>query len=88
MVFAYILIKKKGERKMEKIVQIGMFPGQINAYAVEVGTTVAEALELANIAVGNEQEIKMDGVVVSGDTAITENSNLIIITKRLKGALN
>ena len=68
--------------------KIGMFPGELKEFAIETGTTVADALKMANITIGAEQEIKLDGEVVSGSDFITEDSRLLLVTKRLKGATN
>lgn len=67
-------------------VKVGMFPGRLEDYALEEGTTVREALEMAGITVGEEQEIKLDGEVVSGDTKLTVGSGVLIVAKRIKGA--
>jgi hypothetical protein len=74
----------KGENKMLQI-KIGNFPGELKEFAIEKGTTVQEALAMANISVGAEQEIKLDGEVVEPSHAI-ESGNLLLVTKRLKGA--
>ena len=68
--------------------KIGMFPGELKEFAIEAGTTVADALKMANITIGAEQEIKLDGEVVSGSDLVTEDSRLLLVTKRLKGATN
>ena len=67
-------------------VQIGMFPGRIESYVIEEGTTVAAALELAGLEVGAEQEIKVDGAVVGLGDIVPSTARLLILTKRLKGA--
>ena len=67
-------------------VQIGTFPGQINNYALEEGTTVRAALETAGLTVGDEQEVKLDGVAVSLDAVLPSTAKLLLVTKRLKGA--
>ena len=64
--------------------QIGTFPGRINDYMVEDGTTVKEALALADLTVGDEQEIKLDGEVVNMNDTVA-NGNLLLVTKRIKG---
>lgn len=64
--------------------QIGTFPGRINDYMVEDGTTVREALALADITVGEEQEIKLDGEVVDANSTV-DNGSLLLVTKRIKG---
>lgn len=64
--------------------KIGTFPGRLEEYAVEDGTTVRQALELAGIEVTEEQEVKMDGTPVSMDDVAS--GNMLLVTKRLKGA--
>ena len=66
-------------------IKIGNFPGELKEFAIEKGTTVQEALAMANISVGAEQEIKLDGEVVEASDPI-ESGNLLLVTKRLKGA--
>ena len=66
-------------------IKIGNFPGELKEFAIEKGTTVQEALAMANISVGAEQEIKLDGEVVEASDPI-EFGNLLLVTKRLKGA--
>ena len=36
-------------------IKVGVFPGKVEEFVVENGTTVREALELAGISVGAEQ---------------------------------
>ena len=67
--------------------KIGMFPGELKEFAIEESTTVADALKMANITIGAEQEIKLDGEVVIGSDFVTEDSRLLLVTKRLKGAV-
>ena len=66
-------------------IKIGKFPGEINEFVLEEGTTVKEALAMAHIEVENEQEVKMDGAVV--DVNSVANGSLLLVTKRLKGAV-
>lgn len=65
-------------------VKIGMFPGRSDNYTLEDDTTVRDALKIADITVGAEQEVKMDGEVVSMDDIV--DGHLLLVTKRLKGA--
>lgn len=64
--------------------KIGKFPGRLDDYAIESGTTVREALEMAGISVGDETEIKLDGEVVHPDDPI-ESGNMLIVAQRIKG---
>ena len=66
--------------------KIGVFPGRVDEFAVEDGTTVNEALSMADIEVGAEQEIKADGKVVGFDDVIPSGTKMLLVTKRIKGA--
>ena len=67
-------------------IQIGTFPGQLNNYTLEEGTTVRKALELAGLTIGSEQEVKLDGEAVDMERCLNENDDLLLVTKRIKGA--
>ena len=67
-----------------KMLKIGSFPGRLNDYAIEAGTTVKQALEMAGISVTDEQEIKLDDRTVTPSDAV-DNGNMLIVTKRIKG---
>lgn len=67
-------------------IQVGVFPGRVDSYAVEEGTSVAEVLALAGLSVGADQEIKMDGEVVSPDDEIDDSTRLVLLAKRIKAA--
>lgn len=64
--------------------KIGKFPGRLDDYAIQSGTTVREALKMAGISVGDEMEIKLDGEVVHPDDPI-EGGNMLIVAQRIKG---
>ena len=68
-------------------IQVGTFPGRLESFAVEIGTSVASVINMAGLAVGTEQDIKMDGEVVFPSDVVTEDTRLVLITKRIKGAL-
>ena len=68
--------------------KIGVFPGRLDDYMVEEGTTVASALAMAGITVGAEQEIKLDGETVSADDVLDSSARVLIVGKRIKGAHN
>lgn len=65
-------------------IKIGTFPGRVEEFALESTTTVSQALEIANIELSDEQQVKLDDMVVNGDTAIG-NASTLLVTKRLKG---
>lgn len=67
-------------------IKIGTFPGELKNFALEDGSTVSQALTAAGITIGNEQEVKLDGEVVSMEDTIDSFSSLLLVTKRLKGA--
>jgi hypothetical protein len=67
-------------------IKIGTFPGELKSYGVKAGTSVKDALTMAGITIGAEQEVKLDGDTVSLDSTIGAGSNLLLVTKRLKGA--
>lgn len=67
-------------------IKVGVFPGKVEEFAVEDGTTVREALDLAGISVGAEQEIKIDGVVADYNSEIPSTASMVLVTKRIKGA--
>ena len=67
--------------------KIGVFPGRVEEFAVEDGTTVDRALDMAGIEVGAEQEVKADGNVVNIEGEIPAGTKMLLVTKRIKGAL-
>lgn len=67
-------------------IKVGVFPGKVEEFVVENGTTVREALELASISVGAEQEVKIDGVPVDYNSEIPSEASMVLVTKRIKGA--
>jgi putative ubiquitin-RnfH superfamily antitoxin RatB of RatAB toxin-antitoxin module len=69
---------------MEKIIKVGQMPGRIVEVAVEVGSTVAQVLEIAGLDATGYQ-IKMDGVNATLETTITETSALVLLAKLVKG---
>ena len=67
-------------------IKVGVFPGKVEEFVVENGTTVREALELARISVGAEQEVKVDGVATDYNSEIPSEASMVLVTKRIKGA--
>ena len=69
-----------------KTLRVGKFPGMINEVIIENGSTVAEVLELAGLS-PEGYEAQLDGVVVTPDTNIGNDSNLLVLAKQVKGAM-
>ena len=67
-------------------IKVGVFPGKVDEFVVENGTTVREALELAGITVSEEQEVKVDGVATDYNAEIPSTASMVLVTKRIKGA--
>lgn len=67
-------------------IKVGVFPGKVDEFVVENGTTVREALELAGITVSDEQEVKVDGVATDYNAEIPSTASMVLVTKRIKGA--
>lgn len=70
---------------MEKIIRVGMMPGRIEEYAVEVGTSIEDVLAIANLS-ADGYDVKVDNVKVDNlSSPITESTNLILLAKQVKG---
>ena len=67
-------------------IKVGVFPGKVEEFVVENGTTVREALELAGISVEAEQEVKVDGIITDYNSEIPSTASMVLVTKRIKGA--
>jgi len=68
-----------------KTIRVGVMPGRINEYAVEVGTSVTEVLEMAGLNPSG-YDVKMDGEKVNPQEAfVNEDTNLILLAKQVKG---
>ncbi|MDD2493889.1 MAG: hypothetical protein PHE29_01720 [Tissierellia bacterium] len=67
-------------------VKVGVMPGQINEFAVEEGTSIAQVLRVANLS-AEGYEVKVDGNKVTDLNGETVNSDtsLILLTKMIKG---
>jgi hypothetical protein len=70
---------------MEKVIRVGMMPGRIEEYAVEVGTSIEDVLAMANLS-ADGYDVKVDNVKVDNlSSPITESTNLILLAKQVKG---
>lgn len=72
-----------------KTVRVGQMPGQINEYGVEVGTSIANLLEIAGLNASGF-DVKVDGNKVTDlqGTSVTDSTNLVILAKQVKGNYN
>ena len=77
-----ILLTKKVKGN-SSTVQIGVMPGLIQSYALEAGTTVAQALEIAGLS-ADGYEVKADNNTVT-DLNEVVSANVILLTKKVKG---
>ena len=66
------------------VVKVGVIPGAVNEFVLETGTTVAQALELANLT-ATGYDVRIDGELVSTDTVIPADASMIILAKCIKG---
>lgn len=80
-----ILLTKKV--KGNNTVKIGVMPGKIDEYALPTETTVAQALESANLS-ADGFEVKADGNTVSDLSQAIGSANVILLTKKVKGNEN
>jgi len=80
-----ILLAKQVKGNSDKTVRVGMMPGRIEEYAVEVGTPISEVLTMAGLD-PTGYDVKIDGVKITDfSTPITESTNLILLAKQVKG---
>ena len=69
-----------------KTVRVGMMPGRIEEFALEVGTSIGDVLDIPGLD-PTGYDVKVDGAKVEdfNSTLITENTNLILLAKQVKG---
>lgn len=65
-------------------VQITKVPGAMKTLSLENGSTVADALAIAELDVASGYEIRVDDEIVSRDTELVDG-NVVVITKMIKG---
>ncbi len=80
-----ILLAKQVKGNADKVVRIGIMPGRISEYAIEIGTPVSKVIEMAELD-SNGYDVKVDGTKITDLSApITETTNLILLAKQVKG---
>lgn len=83
-----ILLVKQVKGNANGMVRVGMMPGKIDEFAVEVGTPIAQVLEQAGLDASG-YDVKVDQVKVDPSTAVvTESTNLVLLVKQVKGNAN
>lgn len=71
---------------MEKTVKVGMMPGRINEFVIEVGSSIGDVLRLAELNPAG-YDVKIDGNKVEDfeSAKITSTTNLILLARQVKG---
>ena len=69
---------------MTNTLRIGQLPGRINEFAVEAGTTLEQALTIAEIN-ADGFEVKVDGVKVTDFNTDVSGAGLVLLSKMVKG---
>ena len=77
-----ILLSKK--IKGNNSIKIGVMPGILNEYALEQTTSVAQALEIANLS-ADGFEVKVDGTTATDFNTPIGSANVILLSKKIKG---
>lgn len=65
-------------------VQITKVPGAMKTLSLETGSTVADALTIAELEVATGYEIRVDDEIATRDTVL-EDGSVVVITKMIKG---
>lgn len=80
-----VLLVKQVKGNADGVVRVGMMPGKINEYAVEVGTPISEVIADADLDASG-YDVKVDGVKVDLSTAtVSSSTSLILLVKQVKG---
>jgi hypothetical protein len=69
---------------MAQTVKIGVVNGQVREYAPEEGTTIAQAIDMAELSIDG-YEVVVNGVKTSSLTAPVANGDTILLAKQIKG---
>lgn len=82
-----LLLMKQIKGNSTIMVKVGKVPGTIQEIAVENGTNVAYALELAGITDTEGYEVRVGGSSASFDTQLTSDTSVLLM-KQIKGNRN
>lgn len=68
------------------MVKVGQLPGRVEEFAVEVGTTIADLIQLAGLEVTG-YDVKVDSVAVAAldSTVVTADTKVVILARQVKG---
>ena len=79
-----VLLAKQVKGNAGGVVKVGKMPGRIEEYVVTPGQTISDVLSMAGLD-STGYDIKVDGEIGTPDTKVTENTNLILLAKQVKG---
>jgi soluble P-type ATPase len=81
-----VLLAKQVKGNSERTIKVGVMPGKINEFVVEIGTTVTDVLALAGLDASG-YDVKVDGIKVTdlSRTLVGERTNLVLLAKQVKG---
>jgi sulfur carrier protein ThiS len=81
-----VLLAKQVKGNTEKLVRVGVMPGRIQEYAIEVGTPISAVLQMADLNASG-YDVKVDGAKVNDldNTVVTSGTSLILLAKQVKG---
>jgi galactitol-specific phosphotransferase system IIB component len=79
-----ILLTKQVKGNAEKTVKVGVMPGRINEFVVDSSTSISDVLALAELDASG-YEVKADGTKVTDFSQPVGATNLILLTKQVKG---
>ena len=81
---AGIILLVKQVKGNSGMIKIGVMPGRIEEYAVEEGTTIAQAIESAGLDTSG-YDVKVDGSTVTDLNSPVNDSGIILLVKQVKG---
>jgi sulfur carrier protein ThiS len=79
-----ILLAKQVKGNAGGVIKIGVMPGRLNEFALPPETTIAQALEHAELSASGF-EVKVDSVTVTDFSQPIGSANLILLAKQVKG---
>lgn len=72
--------------KGNAVLRVGQMPGRIQEVAIADGATIAEAIEVAGLAIQSNTEVKVDGTTFDDvNVPLPQGANLILLAEKVKG---